>query len=59
MHDAYRETLEEGSVEPLLLISAYVLDSSERDSMFGLDSEWLLIWLDGSGRFERYEVWTD
>jgi hypothetical protein len=31
----------------------------ERDSMFGVDSEWLLIWLDGSGRFERYEVWTD
>jgi len=31
----------------------------ERDSMFGVDSEWLLIWLDGTGRFERYEVWTD
>jgi hypothetical protein len=31
----------------------------ERDSMFGVDSEWLLIWLDGSGRFERYQVWTD
>jgi hypothetical protein len=36
----------------------YVL-GRERDSMFGVDSEWLLIWLDGSGRFERYEVWTD
>src|SRR5687767_10445498 len=31
----------------------------ERDSMFGVDSEWLLIWLDDSGRFERYQVWTD
>jgi hypothetical protein len=31
----------------------------ERDSMFGVDSEWLLIWLDASGRFERYQVWTD
>jgi len=31
----------------------------ERDSMFGVDSEWLLIWLDGSGRFERYQVWMD
>ncbi len=31
----------------------------ERDSMFGVDSEWLLIWLDGSGRFERYQVSTD
>jgi hypothetical protein len=36
----------------------YVL-GRERDSMFGVDSEWLLIWLDGSGRFERYQVWTD
>jgi hypothetical protein len=31
----------------------------ERDSLFGVDSEWLLIWLDESGRLERYEVWTD
>ena len=31
----------------------------ERDSMFGIDSEWLLIWLDDSGRFERYEVRND
>ena len=31
----------------------------ERESMFAVDSEWLLIWLDASGRFERYEVWTD
>ena len=31
----------------------------ERDSMFGVDSEWLLIWLDDSGRFERYEIRTD
>ena len=31
----------------------------ERDSMFGVDSEWLLVWLDDSGRFERYEVRTD
>jgi hypothetical protein len=31
----------------------------ERDSMFAIDSEWLLIWLDESGRFERYEIATD
>ena len=31
----------------------------ERDSMFGVDSEWLLIWLDDGGRFERYEVRSD
>ena len=31
----------------------------ERDSLFGVDSEWLLIWLDDSGRFERYEIRTD
>ena len=31
----------------------------ERDSMFLVDSEWLLNWLDSSGRFERYQVWTD
>jgi hypothetical protein len=24
-----------------------------------IDSEWLLIWLDDRGRFERYEVTTD
>lgn len=35
------------------------LRGRERDSMFGVDSEWLLIWLDGSGRVERYEVRTD
>ena len=31
----------------------------ERGSLAAIDSEWLLIWLDQSGRFERYEVWTD
>ena len=31
----------------------------ERDSMFGVDSEWLLIWLDDAGRFERFEIRTD
>jgi hypothetical protein len=31
----------------------------ERDSLFAVDSEWLLIWLDGADRFERYKVWTD
>ncbi len=35
------------------------LMGAERDSMFGVDSEWLLIWLDRSGRFERYQVWKD
>ena len=36
----------------------YVL-GRERESMFAIDSEWLLIWLDGSGRFQRYEIRTD
>ena len=31
----------------------------ERDSLFRIDSEWLLIWLDPSGRFDRYEIHTD
>ena len=28
-------------------------------SFVSIDSEWLLIWLDDSGRFERYEIVTD
>jgi len=31
----------------------------ERDSFHRIDSEWLLIWLDGSGRFQRYEIRKD
>jgi hypothetical protein len=31
----------------------------ERDSLFGIDSEWLLIWLDEKGIFERYEIAND
>jgi len=31
----------------------------ERDSFVRLDSEWLLIWLDESGRFERYATRKD
>jgi hypothetical protein len=31
----------------------------ERDSFFRIDSEWLLIWLDGSNHFERYAIYTD
>jgi hypothetical protein len=31
----------------------------QRDSFFALDSEWLLIWFDEAGRFERYEVAAD
>lgn len=31
----------------------------ERDLLFAIDSEWLLIWLDDSGNFSRYEVATD
>ena len=26
---------------------------------FGVDSEWLLIWFDETGNFERYEITTD
>ena len=36
----------------------YIL-GPERDSFIGIDSEWLLIWLDDSNHFERYEVLTD
>ena len=36
----------------------YVL-GPERDAFFGLDSEWLLIWLDASGHFVRYRISTD
>ncbi len=31
----------------------------ERTSLFAIDSEWLLIWLDEQGRFERYQIVTD
>ena len=36
----------------------YIL-GPERDSIFGLDSEWLLIWLDENEVFERYEIARD
>lgn len=36
----------------------YIL-GPERDSFFRIDSEWLLIWLDDSGHFERYGIYTD
>lgn len=36
----------------------YVL-GPQRDSYFAIDSEWLLIWLDKDGRFERYAIVTD
>lgn len=31
----------------------------QRDSLFGVDSEWLLIWLNHNGQFERFELYTD
>lgn len=31
----------------------------ERDSFFGIDSEWLLIWVDDKGTYERHAVVTD
>lgn len=31
----------------------------ERDLFLSIDSEWLLIWLDSGGRFERYAIRTD
>ncbi len=31
----------------------------QRDSLFAIDSEWLLIWLDDMGRFERYAIVSD
>jgi hypothetical protein len=36
----------------------YIL-GPQRDSFFPVDSEWLLIWLDDSGHFERYGINTD
>lgn len=36
----------------------YIL-GPERDAFFGIDSEWLLIWLDKSGRFKRYAIHND
>jgi hypothetical protein len=31
----------------------------ERDALFRIDSEWLVIWLDDSGHFVRWEIQTD
>lgn len=31
----------------------------ERVRWISVDAEWLLIWLDDSGHFERYEIYTD
>jgi hypothetical protein len=31
----------------------------QRDSLFAIDSEWLLIWLDDNGRFQRFELASD
>lgn len=31
----------------------------ERTSFLSVDAEWLLIWLDDSGHFERYAIYTD
>jgi hypothetical protein len=31
----------------------------ERDHLFNIDSEWLLIWLDESDRFKRYRILND
>jgi len=36
----------------------YIL-GPERDSIFSIDSEWLLIWLDENEVFEQYEIATD
>ena len=31
----------------------------QRDSYMKIDSEWLLIWLDESGRFKKYRLMND
>ena len=36
----------------------YIL-GPQRDSFISIDSEWLLIWFDTSGRLERHEIYTD
>ena len=35
------------------------LTGPQRDSLFRIDSEWLLIWLDGNGVYKRHAVVTD
>ena len=32
---------------------------TERSSFLRLDSEWILIWIDGQGRLSRYRLATD
>ena len=36
----------------------YVL-GPQRNSFIRIDSEWLLVWLDKSGQFQRYAIYTD
>lgn len=31
----------------------------ERDGLFNIDSEWLLIWMDEDGNFRRYMIVND
>lgn len=31
----------------------------ERDGLFNIDSEWLLIWIDEEGNFKRYMIAND
>ena len=31
----------------------------ERDGLFNIDSEWLLIWVDENDKFERYMIAND
>lgn len=31
----------------------------ERDNYMNIDSEWLLIWLDESGKYEKYKIMND
>jgi len=37
---------------------AYYL-GPERDSLFGIDSEWLLIWFDKEGKVSKYQIAVD
>jgi hypothetical protein len=37
----------------------HYMTGPQRDALFGLDSEWLLIYLDDAGHFSRYEIYVD
>ncbi len=37
----------------------YATGPEREGFLANIDSEWLLIWLDEAGTYQRYEIWTD